>query len=318
VRPNAPDYTPGVYNVVRNTHFCGRLEHRFAGNAVRLAAEELGIGGSQNWSRFMLHHEDRANRIHIISMDQVLLQDIHERLREYPGAESIELVKPDSHGSVIRPEDIRKLARDTTTSRVIIIDVRTNTRARLQPAHSEIVRFNRPDFDRYCYCVLVGDGPMNYFHSDKGMNAFPSYLAELRIDFSAAAFFGDPFLYYSMKEMQEMAMHEHDSLPERISRHFEKYFHGGAPAVSQVRTFFRAADELEEKKAARRKERAIVLAKLCVRMITDVFPDQKEQVLQALSRQGLDVPGQTLRCNIYPFFFEECVLELFKKAQAAR
>jgi len=265
----------------------------------------------------MLHHEDRASRIHIITMDQVLLEDIYERLRGHPGMESIELVKPRSHGLVIRPDDIREIARDTMTSRVLIIDVRTHTRPRLQPAHSEIVRFNRPDFDRYCYCVLVGDGPMNYFHSGKGLKAFPSYLAELRIDFSAAAFFGDPFLYYSMQEMKEMAMHDHSSLPERISKHFDKYFHGGAPAVSQVRIFFRAADALAEKRSSIRKEREQALKKLCVRMIVDVFPDQKEHILEAISREGLAVPGQALTCNVYPFYFEERVLELFKKAQAA-
>jgi len=65
------------------------------------------------------------------------------------------------------------------------------------------------------------------------MKTFPFYLANLRDDFSAAAFFADPFLYYSAEEMQETALYEDHALPERISHHFEKYFNGDKPSSSR-------------------------------------------------------------------------------------
>jgi hypothetical protein len=266
----------------------------------------------------MLHNSERKDRIHIISMDRLLVDDIHGRLADYPGMETIELVKPGGGRSRIEPNDVRAMGRDTMMSRVLIIDVRSHTRPRLQPAHSEIVRFNRPDFNRYCYTVLVGDGPLNYLQSDKGLKAFPPYFADLRIDFSAAAFFGDPFLYYSMDEMHEMAVQGQDALPVKISRHFEKYFKGDRPTVAQVRSFFGAADKGGQERVKKRKERLKVLEDLCVKVIMDGFPNGRERILAALSREGLAVPGEVLRCNVYPFFFEERVMEVLKKAQAAR
>jgi len=264
----------------------------------------------------MLHYTNRQDKIYILSTDPVLLEDIEERLHEYPGMESTELVTPGNDRSAITVEDIHQLARDTITARVLIVDIRHQTRAQLQSAHSNIVRFNRPDFNRYCYTVLVGDGPINYFQSDRGLKTFPSFLANLRIDFSAAAFFGDPFLYYSMDEIQERALYEQNALPERISRHFEKYFKQGRLSVSQVRRYFRAAEKQGAEKIRKQKIRQAMLRKICKKMILDKFPEDKEQVRQALSREGLAFPGEILRCNIYPFYFEERVLFYLKKAHA--
>ena len=265
----------------------------------------------------MLHYQNRLDKIYLLSLDPVLLEDIEERLGDTPGLKSIELVKPGNGRSVITADDILHLARETLTARILIVDVRSQTRAQLQRAYSDITRFNRPDFNHYCYCILVGDGPNNYFRSDRGLKTFPSYLANLRIDFSAAAFFGDPFLYYSMEEIQERAIYEQNALPEQISHHFDKYFQGGRMSVEQVRRYFRAADKEGEEKIRKRKVRQAVLRQLCIKMILDEFPDDEAKVLQALSKEGLDFPGEILRSHVYPFYFEEWVLECFKKAQAA-
>jgi hypothetical protein len=79
----------------------------------------------------MLHYKNRNDKIHILTMDHLLLEDIYERLHEYPGMESIELVKLGNERSVIEAEDILKSARDTVTSRVLIIDIRSQTRPQL-------------------------------------------------------------------------------------------------------------------------------------------------------------------------------------------
>ncbi len=265
----------------------------------------------------MLNHKDRNDQIHIISMDPLLVEDIYERLREFPGLEEVRLVKPGGNGSAIPADDILDMARDTLASRVLIIDIRSQTRSRLQRAYSDISRFNRPDFNNYCYSVLVGDGPVNAFQPDKGINAFPAYLADLRIDFSPAVFFGDPFLYYSFEEMQQLAVYEHTPFPERISQHFDKYFKEDRPSVGLVRRFFRAADKQGDEKIKARDERLKTLKKLCMRMFQEGFPEDYEQMLEAISREGLAFPGEILRCNVYPFYFEEWVLDVFRKAQAA-
>jgi hypothetical protein len=250
-----------------------------------------------------------------MTLDPVLLEDIIERLRCCRGFEHINLVRPAAPGRPIGPEDILKIGRDTTASRIIILDIRRNTRARLQRAYSDIVRFNRPDLNQYCYTVLVGDGPVNFLQPDRGIKTMAPFLAELRIDYSAAAFFGDPFLYYTMEEMQDMAIHHQGALPDKLSGHFTPYFKGDLPAVAQVRKYFRAADKQGHELAKKKKERHTVLKNLVTKIILDQFPNGGPNLEKALSKEGLDFPGEMTRCYIYPFHFTQKVLELLTKAQ---
>lgn len=265
----------------------------------------------------MLHYTNRRNKIHIMTLDPVLLEDILERLRDYPGMEHVDLVPPAAPGRPIEPQDILKIGHDTTASRIIILDIRRNTRAKLQRAYSDIVRFNRPDLNQYCHMVLVGDGPVNFLQPDRGIKTIPPFLAELRTDYSAAAFFGDPFLYYSLEEMQDMAIYHQGALPEKLSSHFTPYFKGDLPAVAQVRKYFRAADKQGHEQAKKKKERHALLKNLVTKIILDQFPNGGQNLQKALSREGLDLPGETTRCYIYPFHFADVVLELLTKAQAA-
>lgn len=263
----------------------------------------------------MLHHKNRKNRIHILTMDPSLLADIDERLADFHGLHAVERVVP-GNGAAISPDDILKLARDTTASRVLIMDVRSQTLPQLQRAYSDIVRFNRPDFNRYCNTVLVGDGPRNFLHPAGGKKKLPAFLADLRIDYSPTAFFGDPFLYYTDDERQAMAL-ERNFLPQRISQRFDKYFKDDTPTVDQLRRYFRAANKDGDEKKEAEKHRRKVLKKLVAKIILDEFPEDAEPVRRALSKKGFAVPGEPLACNIYPFYFEQHVLEAFKKARAA-
>ena len=266
----------------------------------------------------MLHYRDRSDKIYIVSLDRFLLEDIYERLHEYPGLETIELIRPGSNGSPIKPEEILQLSRDTLSARILIMDVRNQTLPLLQRSYSDIIRFNRPDLNNYCCTILVGDGPRNFLHPDRGVKTLPSFIADLRNNFSAAAFFGDPFLFYTAEEIQEMAAIDHNLLPEKISRRFYKYFDGGAPTIDYIRRYFRAADKQNGEKLSRRTKRQRSLKKLYLRMILDEFPNAEEQVRAAISKEGLEVPGETLRCNIYPFHFEECVRDTLQKTLTAK
>jgi hypothetical protein len=260
----------------------------------------------------MLHYKDRNNSIHIITIDRVLLEDVYERLHEYPGMESIELVKPGNEHSAITPEDILQSARDTLKSRVLIIDVRNQTKPMLQRAYSDIVRFNRPDFNRYCYSVLIGDGPINLYNHSKGIDVFQNYLSDLRIDYSPAVFFGSPFFHYSNEEAEEGALY-----PERIPKRFEKYFKGEKVSAEQVSRYFIAADVQENLRPQKKKERQKLLANLYAKIIADEFPKDKESLIKILSKEGCDLPGESLKLHAYPFFFEELTLDLIRKAEQA-
>lgn len=251
-------------------------------------------------------------------MDPVLLEDVYERLSEFPGFEAVELIKPADGHSPIQPDDILKSARDTITSRVLIMDVRNHTQARLQRAYSDIIRFNRPDFNRYCYTVLIGDGPRDFFDPQRGTKTLPAHLADLRLNYSAAAFFADPFLYYSTDEIQKMIMEDRNCLPERVSQRFEKYFQGDRPKLKKIRRHFRAASKQGDEKTAEKNSRRKTLKRLFIKLVVDEFSEDKELIRQALSKDGLAVPGETLSCNIYPFYFESRVLKVLRQAKVAK
>jgi hypothetical protein len=249
-------------------------------------------------------------------MDHVLLEDVYERLHEYPGMESIELVKPGNERSAITAEDILKSARDTLKSRVLIIDVRSQTKPQLQRAYSDIVRFNRPDFNRYCYSVLIGDGPINFFERGKRIDVFQNYLSDLRVDYNPALLFGSPFFSYgydeTYDETQEGALY-----PERIPKRLEKYFKGERITIERVGRYFSAADVQGDLRPRKKKERQKLLENLYSKILAEEFPEDKERLIKALSKEGCDLPGESLKLHAYPFYFEELTLDLIKKAEQA-
>lgn len=264
----------------------------------------------------MLHYRDRKRRVQIITMSPVIASDIYERLHNYPGMESVELILPGNGESEIKVEDIQNLARDTVKSSILIMDVCSWTRPQLQQAYSDIVRFNRPDFNRYCYSVLIGDIPLGYDRSQK-VNDVHNFLSDMRVDFSPAVFFINPFSHYSAEERETILTYRDKLFPDKIPQRFGKYFKEQLPSFKRLAVYFRAADVQDDKKLIKRKKRLRVLKKLCIKMIEEDFPANKEQLMKGLSKEGYSMPGEPLSINIYPFFFEEWVLDLIKKAESA-
>ena len=256
----------------------------------------------------MLHYTNRKNRIHIITLDSVLADDLFERLSACPNTNSAQLIMPGSNGT-ITPSDILKTARDTTDSKILIIDVRTQTKPRLQQAYSDISRFNRPDLNNYCHTVLIGDGPSEFLLQSKGANAFYNYLSDLRIDYSPAVFFANPFLYYTQQEIQDLIINHNNALPEQIPQRLEKYFKKGL-TVRDLYEYFRAADKKDDKKLKSRKERLEKLKDIYTKLIAEDFSDDKEKLTSAMSKQGCSFTGETLRLNVYPFYFEQWIGDL--------
>jgi hypothetical protein len=258
----------------------------------------------------MLHYTERKNRIHIITLDQTFAEDISERLSDYPGTNSAQLIIPGS-GKTITSEDILKTARDTTDSKILIMDVRSQTKPRLQQAYSDIARFNRPDANNYCHMVLIGDGPSEYLLHSIGVDAFHHYLADLRTDFCPTLFFADPFLYYTQQEVMDSI--QENALPVKIPHFLEKYFMKNLP-VKTVYEYFRAAEKKGDEKIKIKKQRQQQLKNVIIKLIDEGFPHHKEKLDQALDKQGCSFPGEALRLNVYPFYFEEWIGDLIKAA----
>ena len=263
----------------------------------------------------MLHYRDRERRIQILTMNPILASDVYDRLHNYPGLETVKLVVPGDGKSEIKVEDIENLAHDTTKSAILIIDVCSWTHARLQRAYSDIVRFNRPDFKQFCYSVLIGDSPMGYERGQK-LNGISTFLSDLRVDFSPAVFFFTPFSLYSSQEKASMTLSQDELFPERIPQHFGKYFKEQLPSLKRLSVYFRAAEVRDDIRPAEIKKRQEVLKKLYIKMFEEDFPDKSEQLIKAMSKEGYDMPGEPLRINVYPFFFEEWVVDLMRKAEA--
>jgi hypothetical protein len=264
----------------------------------------------------MLHYRNRERSIQIITLNPVLASDVHDRLHNYPGMESVKLVLPGDGKAEINVGDIEKMVPNTTKSAILIIDVCSWTRAKLQSAYSDIIRFNRPDFNQFCYSILIGDSPRGYSHSQKPDNIH-SFISEMRVDFSPAVFFTSPFANYSTNEREQMAAYSDGLFPERIPQRFEKYFDEQLPSFKRLSVYFRAADVQDNTKPAKRKKRQDALKKLCIKMIKEDFPAQSEQMIKGLSKEGYAIPGESLQINIYPFFFEEWVSDLMRKAESA-
>jgi len=67
----------------------------------------------------------------------------------------------------------------------------------------------------------------------------------------------------------------------------------------------------------KRKKRLEKLKKLYAQILAKEFPEDKDHLAQALSKEGCALPGESLKLNVYPFFFEEWILDLIKKAESA-
>jgi hypothetical protein len=256
----------------------------------------------------MLHYTDRKKTIHIITLDPILAEDVSERLSGSPGTCGARLILP-AGSPAITPEDILKITRDTTDSKILIMDVRTHTKPRLQRAYSDIARFNRPDLNNFCHIVLIGDGPTDYLLKNKGISAFQGYLADLRNDYSPAVFFADPFLYYTQQETQEMILDRGNVLPEKIPQRLEKYFKKDL-LVKTVYEYFRAAEKQGQMKSQRKKQRLRQLKDVFLKLVAEDFPDGKDTLANALTKQGCSFPGESLKLNVYPFFFEQWISDL--------
>ena len=257
----------------------------------------------------ILSHRRRRGQIHVLTIDPVLATDVCERIGSDRRLQRYSLICPRAAGIRSALEEIELMAQETVSSRLIIFDVRRATLPRLRKYYNAIVGYNRRDFNKLCYSICIGDGPVNLFQDGRVVDLFVPYLASHRVDFQPAVFFFDPFLHYESSEIQPQALDDEFVIPDAIPKRLAPYFRSGATKVGPIRQFFRAVDKDEET----RKKRRRTLRHLYKKRLAELFPGKEDQYKALLSRRGIQLASEKL--NLYPVHFEDWVHELMRKAR---
>ena len=258
----------------------------------------------------ILSYPKRKNIIYIFSLDRILAADIYKRTNNHPKLQNYRLVLPESKQPKDIIAEIDAMAPDTISSKLLIIDVRKDTLPWLRNPYNKIVGYNRKDFNKSCYTILIGDGPLNLFQAGKSLDVFVPHISAHRIDYHPAVFFYDPFLHYEPGEVTPAAADNQPHIPNKIPKRLVPYFkEKGDITVKHIRHFFRATGKTEEIK----KQRLQILIDLYQKRIEQQFPHHKDKSQIWLSKEGVSLA--TEKMHLYPLFFEDWVYDLLQKTE---
>ena len=258
----------------------------------------------------ILSHPNRRDQIHILTVDPTLGTDVRERLRADGRFKHCTVIRPNAKNVRETLEQVERMAKDTITSRLIIFDVRRVTLPKLRRPFNAIVGYNRRDFNKLCYSICIGDGPVALFQNGHALDVFVPYLGAHRVDYYPAVFFFDPFLQYEPGELEVRGIDEDFIIPDAVPRRLVRYLQKKENLeLDGIRRFFRAADKDEEVKSRRHR----MLRRLYKRQLTAQFPDHRDEVKHWLSRTGVRLA--TEKMNLYPLFFEDWVYKLLRRAK---
>ena len=258
----------------------------------------------------ILTHPNRRDQIHVLTIDPILGTDVRERLRADDRFKHCAVLRPDAGSVRGALEQVARMAKDTTASRLIIFDVRRVTLPRLRRPFNAIVGYNRRDFNKLCYCICIGDGPVTLFLNGHSLDVFIPYLGSHRVDYYPAVFFFDPFLQYEPHELEVRGVDEDFIIPDEVPRRLVRYLQKTENmTLDKIRRFFRATDKDEQVKSRRHR----MLRRLYKRQLTAQFPDRTDDVKHWLSRAGVRLATETM--SLYPLFFEDLAYALLRRAK---
>ncbi len=257
----------------------------------------------------ILTHRARRNVIYILTLDPILGTDVAERIGADERLKGYEIIQP-AAGTIDGTVDaIERAAPDTTHARLLIFDVRRAGLPKLRKVHRDIVGFNRKDFNKLCFSILIGDGPPMLYQNGRGLDVLTLYLGAHRVDYHPAVFFYDPLLHYEPSEALLRAIDDEFTLRNDVPKRLAPYFRQDVMTVGTVRRYFRAVGKPDEI----RQKRGRMLKRLYRKQITERLPGCAEQIKAWLSRKGLQLA--TEKINLYPMHFEDWVYKLMHKAQ---
>jgi len=258
----------------------------------------------------LLEHRGRKNRLHVLTLDSVLVEDICARLADDPRTQDIERIAP--RGNKIQVADLEALAENTITSRILIMDVRSLTLPRLMHVYNRIIGYNRRDLNRRCRTVLIGDGPPALFGTQNSFDVMAEQLARFRVDYHASIFFFDPFGHYPQEERVRLQLDGRHDMPEGIPKRLVKWFKQDNLGVAEVRRYFRACASPPAQRQTVKSDRIEKLRLILENRIAEIAPGQEQRLVPILSRLGLKVAGETLPVHLYPLFFEDLIASFMR------
>lgn len=258
----------------------------------------------------LLSQSRRVARICVLTLDPVLARDVQDRLGDEPRLRDAEVVLPPSAKGAPTVQGLTRLARATTTARVLILDVRSWTLPKLQGVYNRVVGYNRADLNRRCHSILIGDGPASFPDTEAGVEEFRRLLAKFRVDYSPAAFFFDPCIHYGHEQRRTLGRASAAGLPDALPDEVAGLFPDRPVTVSSLRAHLRAAGVAAERRRRVKRKRWDKLADSFLGRYEHARPDRGIDLQAAMSKQGCAVAGETLRVHTYPAHFEEWVADL--------
>jgi hypothetical protein len=261
----------------------------------------------------VLSHPNRKKEIQVLTLDTVLADDVAARMRDDARLAGANVVLPSRGAGGIEPQAILAMAQATVKAKVLILDVRSTMLPRLQEAYNRISGYNRRDFNKHCYSVVLSDGPTGLFSPGTGMDLFVPLLAKFRIDYNAACLFFDPFVHYTQEERLSVRIGQDASLPAGVPKRLARFFKEDVSKVEEVRRFFRAAEAATVQRPDLKARRLAGLVKLLQKRTAEAFPSEAAHLGDLYTREGLFFQREPLSLRIYPFFFEDMVADLLSR-----
>ncbi|MBP7050742.1 MAG: hypothetical protein KBE65_06995 [Phycisphaerae bacterium] len=257
----------------------------------------------------ILSHPRRRDTIHVLTLDPMLAADICERIGADKRLVRCNVICP--RGTNVRDmlEAMERTAPETAASRLVLFDVRRATLPRLRHVFNAVVGYNRRDFNRLCFSICIGDGPLNLFRDGAFAELFVAHLAAQRVDYHPAVIFYDPFLHYEPNEAFLQSIDDDFVIPDSVPQRLAPFFKSGQMKVSTIRQFFRAVDKDDET----RKKRLRMLRHVYKKRLAEIFAGQPEQLKDLLSRKGIQWASEKM--NLYPLYFEDWVCDLIRQAR---
>ncbi|HON93390.1 MAG TPA: hypothetical protein PLS24_04580 [Sedimentisphaerales bacterium] len=257
----------------------------------------------------ILSHQQRRDRIHVLTVDPALAADVCERIGADKRLKRCTLICP--RATTVREgvEEIERTAQETVSSRLIIFDVRRLTLPKLRQTYNAIVGYNRKDFNKSCFSICIGDGPLTLFQNGQFANPFVPHLAAHRVDFHPAVFFFDPFLHYEPDEAPLQSMDDEFIIPHTIPRRLAPYFKSDDMTVPLIRQYFRAVDKDDQTRKTRRN----LLRHMYKKRLAELFPGRESEYADLLTRDGIRWASEKM--NLYPLYFEDWVYDLMRRAR---
>jgi len=263
----------------------------------------------------MLSHKHRKDQVHILTADAILATDVQERIDGDERTRSLSLRVPKASGDAAVAE-VERMARETVASRLMILDVRGVTLPRLLKAYTQVVGFNRRDLNSLCYTLLIGDGPVSLLKPGKSLEVFVPHLARMRVDFSPAAYFFDPFLHYTDAEMNELRAAADPPQLTHIPRRLADRLSKQHMPVADVRRYFRAASAPPTQRSRAVARRSAKLVELFRRGLKKAYGEGAHNLTDLFTKEGYTFEAERLALHLYPLHFEDWVADLMQRAAA--